>query len=260
MPTASNDGVDLHYDTAGEGATVALVGDVGFGAWQWAWQYDAIAGPYRTLVHDHRGTGRSDAPEGPYDVATLAADLAAVLADAGADSAHLVGAGLGGLVAVEYARRHSRAETLTLLGTAASGEGVDPMAGFAPTDDRDALRESLSAVLSAGFLDEDAAVADVVEWRAADDAGEDGWRAQAAAVESYDGEDLYEVTLPTLVLHGEADEPWPPEGGRALAEALPRGEFRPVPEAAHLLAVDAPRVVTDAVTGFLETQAGDPLE
>ncbi len=74
---------------------------------------------------DLRGTGRSDAPAGPYDVGTLAADLEAVLADHGVGSAHLVGAGPGGMVALQYAHQYSRARSLTLYCTAGSGDAID---------------------------------------------------------------------------------------------------------------------------------------
>lgn len=255
MTIAHTDGVDLHYETAGDGPTLALVGDVGFGAWQWAWQYDALAGPFEALVYDHRGTGRSDAPEGPYDVATLVSDLEAVLSAAGVENANLVGLGLGGIVALEYAREHARAETLTLLGTAANTDGVDPMSLFAPLDDPDGLRETTERALSTDFVDEyPGAVEDVAAWRADDDADRGGWTAQAAAVEGYEGDDLYEITTPTLVVHGTDDRIWPPDRGRGLADALPRGEFEAVEEADHLVQIEASEAINDLLFASAEEE------
>jgi len=246
MTTARSDGVALHYETAGDGPTLAFVGDVGFGAWQWAWQFDALAGPFEALVYDLRGTGRSDAPDGPYDVATLVGDLEAVLSAAGVENAHLVGLGLGGIVALEYARDHARAETLTLLGTAADTDGVDPMTLYAPPDDPNGLRETTERALSAAFVDEyPGAVEDVAAWRADDDADRDAWSAQAAAVEGYEGGDLHEITTPALVVHGTGDGIWPPDGGRALADALPRGEFEAVEGAGHLVQIEASEAIND---------------
>jgi len=246
MTTAHADDVDLHYETAGDGPTIAFVGDVGFGAWQWAWQFDALAGPFEVLVYDHRGTGQSDAPAGPYDLATLVADLEAVLSDAGVESAHLVGLGLGGIVALEYARDHARAETLTLLGTAADADGVDPMALYAPRDDPDALRETTELALSDEFVEQfPEAVEDVATWRADDDADRDGWAAQAAAIDGDELADPYEITVPSLVLHGTDDEIWPAAGGRTLANDLPRGEFEAVEGAGHLVQIEASEAVDD---------------
>jgi len=262
MPTATNDGATLYYETDGGGETVAFVGDAGFGAWHWGWTAPAVAGPFETLVYDHRGTGRSDAPDGPYDAATLAADLDAVLADAGARNAHLVGAGLGGLVALAYAHRHSRAETLTLLATPASGDEFRGLADrlLADPDDPAALRGTLDAAFSPAFVDRQPDVVDgIVEWRAADDADPDAGRAQAAAAEAYDPDPLYEITVPALVLAGADDPVVPVSAAERLAEDLPRGEFASF-EGRHLFFAERSRLVNDRIAGFLESQAAPDLE
>lgn len=256
MPTVTRDGVSLYYDTDGDGETVAFLGDVGLGAWQWAWQHRAVAGPFESLVMDPRGVGRSDSPAGPYSVDALAADVEAVLADAGARRAHLVGSGLGGLVALSLARGRSRVASVCLLGTAADGSvpDLDPLR-VDPTDEA-ACRESLTSLLSADFLADRPGDAErVVEWRREGDATPSAWDAQAAAVRAFDASDwLYEVTVPALVLHGEHDAVWPHDAGRRLADGLPRGSFEPVPDAGHLVGIDAPRTVNDALVGFLEAQ------
>jgi pimeloyl-ACP methyl ester carboxylesterase len=260
MPTANNDGTALYYETDGEGETVAFVGDAGYGAWLWGWTAPAVTGPFEALVWDLRGTGRSDAPVGPYDAATLAADLEAVLSDAGVRTAHLVGAGLGGLVALEYARRYSRAETLTLAGTAASGdEFADPEVLFADPADPTALRQSLRAGFTTDFREAQPEVIDgIAEWRRDDDAGPDAWRAQAAAVESYDADPLYEITLPTLVLAGEDDPVVSLSAAERLAADLPKGEFEAFP-GRHLFFVERSRPVNDRLQGFLLDHADADL-
>lgn len=240
MATVERDGATVRYETDGDGDAVVLLGDAGYGAWQWGWQYGALAGPYRTVVVERRGTAGE--PAGPVDVATLAADLEAVLRDAGVRRAHLVGAGLGGMVALEHARTHDRARTLTLCSTAAHGAGIDVTAC------RD-LRRATSDAFRAAQPD----VVDGIEsWRDEEDAGEEGWRAQAAAVEAFDAREwLHEVTLPALVCHGTADAVWPTGRGEVLADGLPRGEFHRLEGAGHLAWVEHSRVVNDYLVGFL---------
>lgn len=90
MPQADNDGVSIHYETTGPGGgdaedgadagdtaeTVVLVEGLGYGRWMWRWQRDRLADEgYRVVVWDNRGTGDSDAPEGPYTVEQMASDL-----------------------------------------------------------------------------------------------------------------------------------------------------------------------------------------
>ncbi|MDG5778241.1 alpha/beta hydrolase [Haloarculaceae archaeon H-GB2-1] len=260
MPTATNRGVDLYYDVAGDGETVAFVNDVGYGAWLWGWQHAALAGPHETLTWDLRGTGRSDAPAGPYDVRTLAADLEAVLKDHAVRDVHLVGAGLGGMVALEYGRRYGRAETLTLFGTAASGvdvadDALDSL--FAPRDDPDGLRSSLENAFAADVEAHPEVVEDVVSWRADEDADSNGWESQAAAMRGFDASDwLYEVTQPAQVFHGVDDAVVPASAGERLAEDLPRGEYRAV-EGGHLCFIEEAAAVNDALVGFLDEQTAD---
>lgn len=170
MSRAERDGVGLHYATEGAGETVAFVGDLGYGAWQWGWQFGAVAGPFEALAWDLRGTGRSDCPPGPYHVETLAADLEAVLTDRGAGRAHLVGAGLGGMVALQYALTHGRARSLALLATGAGGPHApdEPVERcYAPPDDPAALRETLRPVLTPAFFADQPDVVDgIAAWRA----------------------------------------------------------------------------------------------
>ncbi len=259
MPTASNGGVDLNYETDGAGDTVAFVGDAGYGAWQWGWQHAAVAGPYESLVTDLRGIGRSDSPPGPYTVGELTQDLEVVLADRGVGKAHLVGVGLGGMVALRTALSSSRAASLTLIGTAAMGDGLDLRRLYGAPNDPATIRQSLEAALSAEFFEAQSDVVDqVVEWRTHEDAPPEAWGAQAAAVERFDASDrLYEVTVPARVVHGTDDAVWPVERGRNLAEGLPRGEFVPVEGAGHLAHVEHSRIVNDRLLAFLEGLTDD---
>jgi 3-oxoadipate enol-lactonase len=258
MPRAVRDGVGLRYEVRGAGHgdrnPVAFVGDAGYGAWQWSFQ-DRVAGPHETVVSDHRGTGRSDAPAGPYDVATLAADLEAVLADAGLAGAHLVGAGLGGAVALAHAHEYDRARRLALFGTAPTGEAVDAdalRALHAPPGDEDACRASLEGALSPGFREANPDVVDrICAWRAEDDADAAAFEAQAAAWLDFEGVPLYEVTAPALVLRGVEDPVVPEAAARELAADLPRGEFLAV-EGRHLAHVESARAVTDQLLDFFK--------
>lgn len=254
MPTATNRGVSLYYEASGDGPPVAFVEDAGFGAWTWSWQHPAVAGPFEAVVWDHRGTGRSDSGD-DYSVPAMAADLEAVLSAAGARSAHLVGLGLGAMVALRYARDYGRAATLTLVGTTAGPDAS------VPADVRDALtsgdaRRALEPVFTDDAL-ASAKLGDVLDWREHDDAPADVHRQQLAAAEAFDATDwLYEVTEPALVVHGTDDEVWPVAAGERLAENLPRGEFVEL-EGPHFVQAERSKDVNDVLVGFLEEHSGD---
>lgn len=264
MTWIERDGTELYYEVDGgtnedDGVeeVVAFVGDVGYGAWQWGWQHRAVAGPFTALVTDLRGTGYSDPPEGPCTIPQLANDVRAVLQDCGASRVHLVGAGLGGMIALRLASTSNRPASLVLIGTAARGEGLDLEPLYGDPDDEQALRASTVSALSAAFVDRQPDVVDqIVAWRTNEDADRPSWEAHRAAVEAFDvSNHLYELTTPALVCHGTADSVWPVERGRHLAEGLPRGEFVPFDGADHLVGVERSRAVNDRLRGFLETHA-----
>lgn len=257
MPTATNDGVSIHYDREGSGEAVVFVPEAGLGGWLWGWQHAALAGPYETVVWDLRGTGRSDAPPGPYDLPTLADDLLTVLADCDLRKAHLVGCGLGGALALLAARRSTRVETLALFASAPAGEECDLEPLFAPPDDREAIRESLEIAFSEEFRrDQPEAVEGIADWRAEGDADPEGWEAQLAALEGFDATDwLVEVTQPALVGAGTADRLVAPETTRDLADRLPQGEYVAWEGAGHFPVIERSRAVNDRLAGFLDEYA-----
>jgi len=244
MPRAKNDGVGLYYERVGDGETVVFLPEAGLGAWSWGWQHDAVTGPYESLVVDPRGTGRSD-PADDYAVATLADDLEAVLRDAGVRSAHLVGHGLGGAVALAYAGTHNRARSLTLISTPASGEVVDT----------DALERLFSAEWpDVAFSDAYVGVAprDEIEgWRELDDADPEPRGRLVDAYAAFDPGALYEYTTPALVL-GPLDSPVVPEPAcETLATGLPEGEYEQV-EGRHLAHLEHSVAVNDRLLAFLD--------
>ncbi|MEF8906454.1 MAG: alpha/beta fold hydrolase [Haloarculaceae archaeon] len=262
MPVVTNRGVDLRYEAADADAavesearsTVAFVNPVGYGAWVWGWQHAALAGTYDTLVWDLPGTGESGPVDDPLTVRDLVGHFEAVLADCAVANAHVVGAGLGGMVALEHARRYDRVDSLALFGTTADGGRVDADALdslFAPPDDPAGLRGSLGGAFAADPADHPEVVADIVDWRAAEDADREGFAAQAAAMTGYAADPLYEVTVPARVFHGVDDAVVPADAGRDLAADLPRGEFRAV-EGGHLCFVEESAAVNDALVGFLD--------
>lgn len=253
MPTVTTDGTTLQYDIAGDAdrPTLVFVPEAGFGPWVWGWQVPALTGPYRTLVYAPRGTDRSD-DAGPYTVDRFAADLEAVLADAGVARAHVVGAGLGGMVALRYVRTYDRARSLTLFGVAASGTALEAeaLSALHPADPT-RLRDSLSMAFSESFLVESGVIEDILTWRREEDATGDALAGHLEAARTFEAEPLYELTLPTYVLHGLEDPVVPAAAGRKLAEELPRGRFEAV-EGKRCCYVEHSVAVSDAIERFLE--------
>ena len=70
----------------------------------WDLQRLGLCWRYRAIALDNRGAGRSDKPHGAYSPRPDGRRRLAVLDDAGIESAHVVGASMGGAIA--QMRRH----------------------------------------------------------------------------------------------------------------------------------------------------------
>ena len=287
MPYASNGDVSIRYEVDGPGASdgaggtasdaedvepgggtasdvdeaVVFCGDVGLGAWQFGWQHAGLAGPHTVITPETRGVGQSDAPPGPYTVEALASDVDAVCTAEGIRNAHLVGYGLGGMVALAYGMASTRPASLVLVGTPPSGDAYNPAGVWADPSNPQAVEGSLTGLLSDAFRQRHPdALSRITEWRLVEDASPAVFEAHRAAVEAFDRSDrLYEATTPALVVHGREDTVCPITASESLAAGLPRGESFVVDDARHFVGIEASAAVNDAVVGWLAEHASDPV-
>ncbi|WP_135535846.1 alpha/beta fold hydrolase [Halostella pelagica] len=266
MSIATNGDVDIYYEVDGpaDAETVVLVEGLGYGRWMWQWQREALAERYQTIVWDNRGTGDSDAPDGPYTVAEMASDLEAVLDDRGTESAHVVGASMGGMIAQRYALDHDRAATLSLICTSPgrdeaveASEAVQRRMVAEPDgyDEREVIRHRMAPAMTDEFRKaNDDLLERIVDWRLAGDAVEAAREAQLAAVGAFDVSDrLEEIEIPALVAHGTADRVVPFENGELLADSLPNARFEPFEGGPHLFFIEQSEAVNETLLGFLDS-------
>jgi len=265
MAEATNDGVQIYYETDGpqDRETVTFVEGLAYGTWMWDWQRGALSGEFRTVVFDNRGTGDSAEPEGPYTVAEMASDLEAVLADAGIERTHLVGASLGGMVAQQYVLDYDRARSLTLMCTTPGGENALPIPdetlnrmltvpeAYGPAE---TIRYKMQPAFSEGFwADHPEVVDEIVEYRLETDPSEQAYEWQSAAASTFDVSDrLAEIELPTLLLHGTADRVVPVENADLLVDGILDAELVTLEGAPHLLFIERAERVNELLREFLD--------
>lgn len=267
MSTVDSNGTDIHYTVDGpdDAPTVILLEGLGYGRWMWRWLTVELAPTFQVLRPDTRGTGDSDTPDGPYTISQMAADIEAVLADHGSESVHIVGASMGGMIALAYALSFERAASLTLLCTSPGGnEAVETPPAVIDhifsipegADERETIRHRMEPAVSDGFYERDPDLVEtIVDARLAGDAGPAGRHAQAAAVEAFDAADrLEKLTVPTLVMHGDADRVLPVENGRLLARELPGATYEEIQGGSHLFFIEECEAVTARIREFLEAQ------
>ncbi|WP_433064907.1 alpha/beta fold hydrolase [Dactylosporangium sp. CS-033363] len=111
--------ISLNYVRGGHGPTLVLVHGYPQTWYEWHGILPELAKHYTVIAPDLRGAGRSDAPAGGYDKATMAADVHGLLVKLGLDrDIRLVGHDIGTMVAYSYAATYRRDVTRLVLSEA----------------------------------------------------------------------------------------------------------------------------------------------
>src|SRR3954469_23659453 len=106
MPTTSIGDADLYYEETGQGPPLMLVPGLGGQGSFWISQVRAFSSDFRTVVHDHRGTGRSTHSRIAYSVEQMADDTLRLMDRLEIASAHFVGHSTGGAIGQVIALDH----------------------------------------------------------------------------------------------------------------------------------------------------------
>ena len=215
--------IDLYYEDHGTGKPVVLIHGWPLSGSSWERQVPALleAG-YRVITYDRRGFGNSSKPTSGYDYETLTSDLHQLLTKLDLRDAALVGFSMGGGEVARYfgaygSERVSKAVFMAavppfLLKTPDNPAGVDGTVfdGIkqAIAADRPAyLSQFLAAFYNVDVLGGKKVSDEVVRlsWNVAASASPVGTLACVQEWLTDFREDLKRITVPTLVVHGDAD-------------------------------------------------------
>lgn len=237
---AGDEPVALHYeDTGGEGRPVVLIHGWPLSGASWGHQVPALTeAGHRVITYDRRGFGRSDKSAGGYDYDTFAGDLAALLDGLDLREVALVGFSMGGGELARYVGRYGEERLRSLVFAAAvppyllktednpeGGLGEDDVTGMQDglRADRDGFLEGFVRDFFSAGGELRVSEADVQE--AVGLAQQSDQDAALACISAFGRtdfrDDLAKVTVPTLVVHGDADAIVPVEvSGDRTAEAV----------------------------------------
>jgi len=220
------------------------------------WQHNAqafAAAGYRAIAFDRRGWGRTriNRETGPQP-GTAAGDLDALVDHLGIGRFHLIASAAGGSAAYAYALwRPERLLSLTVAAAGAGGLGDPQVAATRARVELPDLRKwpVHYRELSQGYM-------------ARDPEGTARWieisaRARHEEIPSQPSHTpitaaaLETITVPTLLLAGEADVTQPPWVIRLQAEHVPGAEFRLISESGHAINWEQPEVFNRMVLEFI---------
>jgi non-heme chloroperoxidase len=267
----TTDNTQLYYKDWGSGRPVILMHGWPLSSDSWDDHAMAIAeAGYRAIAYDRRGFGRSSQPWSGYDYDTLSDDLAAVIAQTGAQDAMLVGFSMGGGEVARYMSRHggkgvSKAVLVAsvvpyMLQTSDNPQGVPQSVFDTMTQAMKADRAKFFASFFKDFfgvsLMSSPASTEVLEW-ARSVAMQASLKATLECAKSFATTDfrgdLPAFKVPTLIIHGTDDKTVPIEdSARAAAKGIAQAELIEYDGGPHGLQVSHKDRLTQDLLNFLE--------
>ena len=100
MPDLTTGSVTLHYRVCGNGPPLVLIPGMGMPLQGWGMQVRALSREFTVIRLDNRGCGRSTSPQAPYTLTEMAGDVLALMDHLAVDAAHILGASMGGFIAL----------------------------------------------------------------------------------------------------------------------------------------------------------------
>lgn len=249
----------LNHSIEGAGPRVLLLHPVGLDLTFLQPLATLLSPRYRVMRMDLRGHGRSPLMPLAEGLEDFAEDVYGTLVQQGFAPCAVVGFSFGGMVAQTLALRHP-ADVAALVPCACPSTLTEENRRIAAGRAVDAERGGMAAVLGAtlarwftqAFRDSglDAAAR---ERLLSDDPR--GWAQGWRAIARIDNLTLLPtIRVPTLCIAGELDKSSPPEVVAAIAGAIPGARLKVISGAPHMLFIEQPRAVAEALVAFLDEQ------
>jgi non-heme chloroperoxidase len=244
--------IDLYYEDHGAGTPVVLIH--GWPLSGAAWEKQTVAllkAGRRVITYDRRGFGRSSKPAVGYNYDTFAADLDVVLKTLDLRDVALVGFSMGTGEVTRYIGKYGtdRVRKAVLIGTLGpylvrasdNPEGVDPsvfeglknaLRADRPATVFDFLKNFYNYDVNGGKLVSDRVLED--NWNVAAGASAIGTlQCVDSWVEDF-RQDIAKNTVPTLIIHGDADRILPPDAtSRRQAKMIKHVKFAEIAGGPH---------------------------
>ncbi|MGH9312597.1 MAG: alpha/beta fold hydrolase [Vicinamibacterales bacterium] len=246
-------GQQIAYYEAGSGKAVVLLPNLTWDSHAWSQNVTAISAKYHVIALDLPGTGDSAKPLIEYKMDTWTDFISEFLRLKRIPKATIVGAVMGGALAVQFALDHP--EISEGLVCAASNTGPGKHEGGLRPERWPSLagtRRSLLASFHDKSLVTDALVRGRFEDRLRVDDGYTVARHLADHRAPYSVEELSTIRVPALFIWCREDEITPLKWGEDYAAAVPGAQLAVLEACGHLPNLEKPEAFNTAVLRFLD--------
>ena len=267
---ANSNGVKLHTEETGSGHPILFIHEFAGDHRSWEPQIRYFSRRYRCISYDARGYLPSDVPDDPaeYSQDIAVADAIAVLDHYGIDKAHVVGLSMGGFAALHIGMRHGNCASALVVAGCGYGAPAGKKESFqrevdilADHFERDGT-EKAAAVYAGGPYR--------VQHQNKDSRGwaefrqqfiEHSPRGSANTLRGVQGRrpslydleaELAAVTVPTLLINGDEDEPCL-DANLWLKRVMPASGLVILPRTGHASNLEEPDAFNHAAQEFFST-------
>ena len=255
MSSARINGIDIHYQSYGEGETIVFAHGAGGNLLSWWQQIPFFSQHYRCVTFDQRGFGHSlDTPGGP-GAGAFVEDLTGLLDHLEVDAAHLVAQSMGGRTMLGFAVAYPRRSKSLVMADTAGGMAVPEVEEL----QRQLRETNVSNVaighraISRGFVQQNPALANLylqISQTNPPRSEPAGGQPQGPGPSQ-----LGSLQVPTLFIVGEEDQIAPPPVIEAAAKPIPGARLTRVPEAGHSVYFEKPGIINFEVSRFIQSVA-----
>jgi 3-oxoadipate enol-lactonase len=264
VPKVRVNGIELYYEVHGDGEPLLLLAGFACDHTAWSLAVPALAAHHRVILLDNRGTGHSEAGDGPTGLREMADDAVGLLDHLGLQSVHVAGHSMGGQIAQEMALTYpGRVRRLALFATWARldarvrslTELCGELAG--KLDPATYQRVILPWVFSRTFFEKPGAIEQIIAlWLTppSPPTPEVLRRQSRAALAADTSARAGAIRCPTLVLVGDEDILTPPRLSEELARLIPDAQLKMVAGGSHNFIVEMPAAATAILLEFLASQ------
>jgi 3-oxoadipate enol-lactonase len=242
--------VDLYYEEYGKGIPVIFLHGFPFDHTIWEPVVPLLEGEARLILPDLRGFGKSPVTEGIYSMRLLAEDIHHLVNRLGIEKAVLVGHSMGGYVSLAFAHSYpGHLSGLGLIATQAAADSPERRQSRYKTAESVAHKGArvVASSMTNSLTPKTELVASINDMiMRAHPAGIVGSLKGMAERHDLTGI-LTDIHVPAVVLSGTADQLMAQDKVQTLAQMLPMGWMVEIQGAGHMLMMEEPQQVADAL-------------
>lgn len=256
MKYSNSDNQEIYYKKIGEGEHNLIL----LHGWLnnhtvWLNEIQALKENYTSYLLDLRGHGESYKPEGKeaYTLEEFAQDIDDLITQENIETYTLVGYSMGGMISLYHESKRQSADSLVLIDTS-----LDPGMEMFRNKYGETILDFIEMINTKGYLEpEDVDLTNTypsLNWLS-------GLRNTSINITGFcldmmlhlDLQDeIEEISIPTLIIHGENDNIIPVEHGKEISNHIEQGKLMTLDKGNHFSILKTPQEISLHIKQFLD--------